>query len=669
MQLQQVPTHKKFRPEIEGLRAVAALLVAIYHIWLGKVSGGVDVFFVVSGFLITTSLLSKVRKNGTVHFFDFIFGLLKRLMPSAFFVLLTVVILSFFFMPEVRWVQTIKEVFASALYYENWQLALSSADYLDASNEKSPVQHFWAMSIQGQFYVIWFVVITAALWISKWLKRDIRLPLFVMLVMIFILSLGYSVYLTAVNQPWAYFDTRTRAFEFALGGLLCLTLTKLKLNSLVAGVLGWFGLFMLLFCGLLLNVSSMFPGYIALWPTLAAVFILVSGENSSKFGVERFLGLPFMVKLGSISYGFYLWHWVILTFYYIWQDSKDVPLIDGLLIILISAVLSWLLTYIIEKPVRTLPFNNASWKLAGVLLLIMAPVLLFNSAWKYYAVSQAEGADKLIGSRDYPGAQVYDLSHVEEKDYLPRDASIKSDKAAPYADGCQVAGDDPEVKICTYGSDNNYDYTVALVGGSHSTHWHPALAQIAAEENIRLLNITKSGCRLSTDRKGLPSCDTWNENVIEKIAAEQPDLVFTTAEISYFNVTDVPQGYIEQFEALADEGIEVFGVRDTPYFKIDVPTCIQKYGRNSIKCTVEKDRVVPEKTDWSKLADPPANVHYFDYTDKICPEERCRPVIGNVVGYFDKGHMTKSFNETLAPYIKKDLMPLLEEIKEKRQSE
>lgn len=140
---------RKFRPEIEGLRAIAALLVAVYHIWMMRVSGGVDVFFVVSGFLITTSLLSRYARDGYINFFNFIFGLLKRLLPNALLVLTVVLITSYFIMPEYRHAGIIKEIFASIFYFENWQLAISGTDYLNQGNEKSPVQHFWAMSIQG----------------------------------------------------------------------------------------------------------------------------------------------------------------------------------------------------------------------------------------------------------------------------------------------------------------------------------------------------------------------------------------------------------------------------------------------------------------------------------------------------------------------------------------
>ncbi|ULG74942.1 acyltransferase family protein [Macrococcus brunensis] len=653
-------TPKKFRPEIEGLRAVAALLVAVYHIWLNKVSGGVDVFFVVSGFLITTSLLSRVRRNGKINFFDFIFGLLKRLMPSAFFVLLTVIVLSFFFLDQNRWLQTIREVFASALYFENWQLAISSTDYLDQYNAKSPIQHFWAMSIQGQFYIIWFLIFATAL---LFFKKQFRRALLIIFSVLFAVSFIYSIYLTSVNQPFAYFDTRTRVWEFAFGAILCLTINNIKLPPVVAAAFGWIGLLMLILCGLLLNVSSAFPGYVALIPTLAAVFILVSGENQSGYGVEKFLGQRFMVKLGGFSYGFYLWHWVILVFYKELFKADTPSLTDGLAIMLFSLLLSWLVTAVIEKPIRKIKFSNQSWQMAGVLLIILLPVLLVNTAWQQYLLQHEKQADILIGSESYPGAQAANKDNIPVKPYLPDDAAVATDKAKPFLDGCQQAIKYQTVKICEYGVTENYEYTVALVGGSHSTHWFSTLEEISKKYPIRIVNMTKSGCRLTTEKFNYALCDEWNEKIIDKIADVQPDIVFAPAEISHFNVKEVPEGYLKQFEKLNALGIHVFGVRDTPYFKIDIPDCLVNYGRDSEKCTVAKNLVVPEETDWSKVEKKPTNVHYYDYTDYICPDDLCRPVIGNVVAYFDKNHMTDSFGRTLAPTVEKDLIPLLEDVK------
>src|SRR5699024_755945 len=349
---------RKFRPVIEGLRAIAALLVAVYHIWMMRVSGVVDVFFVVSGFLITTSLLSRYARDGYINFFNFIFGLLKRLLPNALLVLTVVLIASYFIMPEYRHAGIIKEIFASIFYFENWQLAVSGTDYLNQGSEKSPVQHFWAMSIQGQFYVIWFLIVSLAIIIHKKFKVDFKKSFVGILLTLIILSFIYSVYLTAVNQPLAYFDTRTRVWEFGIGGLLLIIIYKIKLPEFISTVMGWSGLLILLGTGLMLDVEKSFPGYIALLPVIAAVFILVAGENSSKLGVEKFLGSKLMVWFGGLSYGLYLWHWPLLSFYYVIFDTTDVSILHGMLIILISLILSYLGNKLLETPINKLIGKN-----------------------------------------------------------------------------------------------------------------------------------------------------------------------------------------------------------------------------------------------------------------------------------------------------------------------
>src|SRR5699024_7856470 len=300
---------RKFRPEIEGLRVVAALLVAVYHIWFHRVSGGVDVFFVISGFLITTSIISTINRTGEFRFWPYISKLMKRLLPSGFFILGVTLLLSIFWLPDSIFSKTIREIIASMFYYQNWQLAISSTDYLDANQMKSPVEHFWALSIQGQFYIIWFLVFSLILFLIKKYKiTSAKTLINSALCVLFIVSLAFSIYLTEKNQPFAYFITFTRVWEFALGGLLCVNLSSINISKSLATIIGWFGLIGLVLTGIIFNVSEMFPGYIAAWPMVCALFIVISGTKETRFGVGRFLGSPAMVKLGGISFGIYLWH-------------------------------------------------------------------------------------------------------------------------------------------------------------------------------------------------------------------------------------------------------------------------------------------------------------------------------------------------------------------------
>lgn len=644
---------------------VAALLVAIYHIWMMRVSGGVDVFFVVSGFLITTSLVSKYARDGYIRFTTFVLGLLKRLLPNALLVLLFVTVAGYFILPEVRHFDTMKEIVAALFYYENWQLAFIGTDYLEQTNEKSPVQHFWAMSIQGQFYVIWFGVISLVILLHRKLKRNFNKLFLLVLIALFAGSFAFSIYLTNVDQPWAYFDTRTRVWEFAVGGLLMLAIFKIRLPGLVSGIVGWTGLMALISTGLLLDVEGSFPGYVALWPVMAAVLVMVAGQNPSRFGVEKFLGSKPMVALGGLSYGLYLWHWPLLSFYYVLAGTKEVGVVHGIMIILLSLGLSYLSTTFVERPInRRITGGNFTLRAFRPILAMAGALLVAVAAW--YSISQYQSIStaNLAEDPDYPGVMVnaeeFDKESFTEKDPIPAMSEVKEDKEISFTNGCQQTSEEAEVELCEYGVTENLDHIVAVVGGSKSTHWTSPVKKFAEEENIKVLNVTKSGCRFSLDEVEAEDCNEWNENVADALADADVDLVVTLADIGWPKETEVPEGFIEQFERLKERDIEVLAIRDTPYFGEDIPECISAKGADHPDCAVNTDYVYPSPSPWEKLENPPENVHYVDYHEYYCDEDKCRPVVGNIIGYYDHDHMTQTFAESFTPLLRKDIMKVLE---------
>lgn len=658
---------KQYRSEIEGLRLIAALLVAIYHIWMMRVSGGVDVFFVVSGFLITTSLLSKYAREGYINLFSFVGGLLKRLLPQAITVLIFVTVMSYFILPEVRHIDTIKEIFASFFYYENWQLAITGTDYLDQHNAKSPVQHFWAMSIQGQFYLIWFFVISIAIAIYKKTKYELKNILLSILTVLFVASLSYSIYLTGVNQPWAYFDTRTRVWEFAIGGILMIFIFKAKLPSYISVILGWIGLIGLSITGFIMDVGASFPSYIALWPVTAAVLVMLAGQNPTAYGVEKFLGSRPMVYLGGLSYGLYLWHWPILSFYYVLYDTTDVEIFHGMLIILISLFLSYLTTNFIEKPINSFIIKRKITLKSFSPIIGMAVILiLMVSSWLAFSQYKSSQALSFAGDEEYPGVMVNTeaVDIPETTTPIPSMEAIKNDKAEPYEDGCHVSPGDSEVKICEYGKKDNYNQTIALVGGSKSTHWLPSLQAFAEEESIRLLNVTKSGCRFTLGEVRAEDCEEWNRNVVEEVSKEHPDLIVTLADNAR-EPEKVPAGFLKQFEKVKEYDIPIMAIRDTPYFPRDIAECISKNGFETDLCNIDRDKAYPEISAWEKVDNPPSNVYYVDYTDYICNEEECPVIIGNVIAYIDDSHMSATFSKSFGPIVKRDVLEILDETSDK----
>src|SRR5699024_1154486 len=497
--------------------------------------------------------------------------------PSVFFILGTVLVLSFFFLPASIFDKTIREVIASMFYYQNWQLALSSTDYLDASQMKSPVEHFWALSIQGQFYLIWFVVFTFILFVIR--KLDLsngRKLINTVLGFLFITSLVFSIYYTKVNQPWAYFITFTRVWEFALGGLLCVNLSYIKVSKVVATILGWIGLVGLILTGIIFEVSEMFPGYIALWPMLCAVFILVSGTKESRFGVKRFLGSPCMVKLGGISFVIYLWLWVILSFYR--YNIQEIPsTLAGISIIGVSILLSFVITRIVEKPIRNTSSNTFAFKRLG--LMGMANILLIGALLMNVFIDQYKLKQQITDS-NYPGALAVSAEvETSEQEPIPALSEAFDDLPQAHQDGSNQGLKKSDLKIGEYGKKEDYEATIALIGSSHSEHWQGALLEAIEDTDYRMLNLTRSGTRFSTgydddDLKGI-----WNNNVLEYLKDADVDLVISHATAANSENDKIHQQMIDQLQFVKDEyDIDVLAIRDNPRYSFNVLESLETSG-------------------------------------------------------------------------------------------
>lgn len=652
---------RKFRPEIEGLRVVAALLVAVYHIWIGRVSGGVDVFFVISGFLITTSIVSRYNRYGELKFFPFITNLLKRLLPSIIVVTFTVIILSIFLLPRTILSKTFYEAIASLFYYQNWQLAFSNTDYLNQEQMSTPLEHFWAMSIQGQFYLIWFVLFAFVFYL---LRKNIKLNgikiINYALIILFISSFTYSIYLTSVNQPWAYFDTFTRVWEFSLGGILAINLSKLKVNTLISNILAWAGFIGLLLTGIIFDVSTMFPGYIALWPTLCAVAILVAGNNSTDVGVIKFLGSKFMVKFGGIAFGIYLWHWVILSFYnYHMETSPDILI--GVSIIIASIILALLMSIFIETPFKNMEISIKPLKYIGYGILIN--LFLLISLFTVYNITTPNIED-LINDPDYPGASAlfYDVD-IPDVDPIPTPEVAMSDLAESYDDKMNQSKNVGSLKIGKYGKLENNQFTIALVGSSHSAHWLGALQSFAEEESIKILNIVQVGSRFSSTNTS-DTTVAWNNNAMNYLDENKNeiDLVVATADIGSIDYPLPPEGMAKQLNTIGDNiKLPVMALRGTQRFGFNIPEYIDQHGYDATKEKMNAVEPVSESMPWDLIEYKSPLVFPVDYNSYFKVEGEYEPIIGNVLAYFDGSHITNTYSKTMGPILREDVMELLKE--------
>uniref|UniRef100_UPI0020A6305E acyltransferase family protein n=1 Tax=Arthrobacter sp. H41 TaxID=1312978 RepID=UPI0020A6305E len=348
------PADRRFRPEVQGLRALAVLMVVIYHVWLGRVSGGVDIFLLLSAFLLTISFTRKIESGRPLRLLAYWLGLFKRLLPGVVVVLLAVLGATALLVPSSRWPGILDQTWASLLYVQNWELAGNAVNYYALDNSAaSPLQHFWSLSIQGQVFLLWPLIFAGSALAARALGRPVRTALIAVFGMVFLSSLAFSVGQTATDQAAAYFDTRARLWEFALGSLVALALPYLRASVPVRVVLGWIGLGAMLSCGLLLQVQQQFPGYIALWPLLAAACIIVAGRTGSRYGVDRLLAAAPLVRMGNISYALYLWHWPVLVIWLVVAEKPAAGLLDGAVVIAASLLLASATTHFIETPVRS----------------------------------------------------------------------------------------------------------------------------------------------------------------------------------------------------------------------------------------------------------------------------------------------------------------------------
>ncbi len=642
---------RKFRPEIEGLRIVAALLVAIYHIWFGKVSGGVDVFFVVSGFLITTSIISTINKTGEFKFWPYISKLMKRLFPLAFIIITVILVLSIFFLPLTIFDKTLKEAISSMFYYQNWQLAISNTDYLDANQMKSPLEHYWAMSIQGQFYIIWFILFTCILFgIKKYNLSNGRRLVNLVLGFIIVVSFVYSIYLTKVNQPLAYFITFTRVWEFALGGLLCINLSRIKIPNIAAEIIGWIGLIGLILTGALFDVSTMFPGYIAAWPMTCALLIILSGNKETKYGVKNFLAMPIMIKLGGVSFGIYLWHWVLLSFYK-YNISENPGIISGILIIALSIVLSFITTKYIEAPIRNAKSNKVAFKKIGLIALVN--ILLIAGLYTQNAYLKTAD-NKELASKDYPGALAVKMKgQLKEMDPKPGFANVFDDLPQSHLDDTNQGLKKSDLKIGTYGKKKDYKATIALVGSSHSEHWLGAVIEAAKENDYRVINITRSGTRFSTGYEDNTLKGQWVKN-LENYLKKSDDIDLVLSHVTAADTTKdrIQQQMVDELMKVKNEyGINVLAIRDIPRYEFNVSEELEKSGEKETIKMMNKANNQKDEFYWKKLLENEKDLATFDPTEYFKIDGEYRPIIGNIVIYRDMDHMTNTYSKTFGPIL------------------
>ena len=391
--------------------------------------------------------------------------------------------------------------------------------------------------------------------------------------------------------------------------------------------------------------------------------ILIASESITVYGVDRFLSTKPLIYMGGLSYGVYLWHWPLLIFYRAYTGAEIVPVLDGILILAVTIALSIVSTKLLEKPVQKIGRNHHKTRLVIVLssmLILACSSIVSISAYIDKATASSSGT---VEHKEYPGAEalVLDPENLPDVEPIPSPSDIKTDLPAFYKDlECQAVNM-TEVRKCSYGVLEDFDYTIALVGGSHSGHWFPALMELAEEMNFKIDLYSHDGCRFTDeDPKGnlTEACIPWNENLIEELIADPPDLVFTTSTVN--KRPKVPQGFINQWNRL-NGFTRVFAIRDNPRMNTIIPVCLEQ-AEDPLECSVPRDEAIAKVDPWKVTEGIPSNVIFADLTDSFCDEDTCSPVIGNIIVYRDDNHITAEYSKTLAPALKIPLQQAFDDL-------
>ncbi|MDR6413671.1 peptidoglycan/LPS O-acetylase OafA/YrhL [Pseudarthrobacter sulfonivorans] len=659
-----------FRPEVQGLRALAVLMVVTYHVWLGRVSGGVDVFLLISAFLLTLSFVRKVEAGTSLNLLRHWLHLFKRLLPAAVVVILGVLAGTWLILPQSRWPAVLDQAWASLLYRENWLLADTAVDYYAQDHAgASPLQHFWSLSIQGQVFILWPLVFAGSALVWRLLLRryntSYRAVLAAAFAAILAASLAFSVEQTATNQAYAYFDTRARLWEFALGSLLALGLPLLKPGKVLRLILGWTGMVAMVSCGLLLTVDRAFPGFVALWPTLAAAAIIVAGQSGSRFGVDRLLSWKPLVSLGDNSYALYLWHWPVLVLALAATGVESPTLIQGGAIIAASVVLAVLTTRFVEKPLREWHWPQVrAWRTAVVVAACCAILAGPVAVWQT-SLSAEEAATAAQPRELTPGAAQLTAGNggtpTPEARIIPAPAALDNDWAgihAPCIDENSTV--DPVLEGCRQAvPSGEITKRIVVLGDSHAQQYLAALAPIAEARGWELVTLLMPACRFGAESETRNAeCNAYNRASAAYVLEHRPDAVFTVATLTHEEApfeTEVP-AYLEGIQPIADAGIEIVGIRDNPRFTFSMPECAQRNGPEAPACNPPLNESLVDPSPLESYRGKVDGLHLMDLSDFICPGGTCPAVVGNVYVYKDDNHLSRTYVESMIPMFEERLL-------------
>jgi peptidoglycan/LPS O-acetylase OafA/YrhL len=602
--------------QIQGLRALAALLVTLFHAkWVSGGFIGVDIFYVISGFLITGLLIREIERTGTINFKEFYARRFKRLLPTSFFVLAVTAVFSWLLIPATMRSSLGRDIIAAALYVSNYLFAWWQADYQNLDATPSPVIHYWSLAVEEQFYLLWPLLILLFFMVATKLKKKIALTALVAAVTA--LSFVFSIYQTETSPIWAFYSLPTRAWELGLGALLVL-LPPIKTKKLV----GLLGFIFVIASAFIFNETTAFPGLNAVLPVLGTVMLIATINSWPPF-LNDVANSRLFQWLGEISYPLYLWHWPLLVLpstYF----ARPLAVYERIIAIFATIVLADLTHRFIEEPFRkkkilpTLVFKQSA--VITLVSVLIGTIIIFISSDRIN-VSGINGAVSL--------------------------AQIKA-RPLVYEDGCHANYAETKSDACEYAKLDSQK-TMVLYGDSHAAQWFPALAEIASRSGYKLVSLTKSACpsvdvvRSDQGAFKMSRCKKWREDSIQRIMKMKPD-VLVMSSFQYFAQPRQFQdrdkwwddGQRKLLAQVKNASPNLIYLTDTPHPARDIPACL---ANNSISQCNKTERSKDLSISGFEVIDP---------NSWLC-SRTCPAVKDGVVAYRDASHISVDIAIALIP--------------------
>lgn len=647
-----------YRADVEGLRAVAILLVVACHAkvpWLAGGFVGVDVFYVLSGYLITGLLVQEVATTGDLRFANFYGRRLRRLLPALLLMLAVTAVLARLLSPPAGMSGQATAAAGAALWLSNFHFAFWNLGYFQPEAESNLFLHTWSLGVEEQFYVAWPLLVVLAMGAWKGAKHPPNPARLKWLFGgIFVLSLALSLYWTRHAPHLAFYMMPSRAWQFALGALVFLLVGSpgFRLHAGIARSrwaqpAGWVGLGMVLVTALLIDGGVPYPGSWAMAPTFGAALVLAAGAGPAPAGVARVLSLRPLQSLGRVSYAWYLWHWPILLL------GEQLPWLHndrGRLALVASSLLVAMASYHwFETPVR-----RARWLLARPRIAVSAGVVVIA-----LAAAVAMGWNGAARKRMHdPALQPFEAA--------------RNDAPMIYRMGCDDWYHSARVRVCEFG-DPHARHTAVALGDSVALQWFPAYREIFTRPGWRLLVITKSACPMvdapflyTRIGRDYTECGEWRDAALRKLAVLHPEVVVLGSEFTYpFTQRQWVAGTRAVLARVTANAGRVYLMRSTPTLPFNGPDCSEPRSHlydvlaGAARCSAPIHDARFDAVDrWiHEAAAPFDNVRLIDLTPSVCPDHECRAERHGRVVFRDTQHLTAGFARSLAPALAAALGP------------